>query len=283
MTKTFDPNNYKQTTRDQWQQAAEAWSDYGPLLRRWLGPATEQMLDMAGVSAGSRVLDVAAGAGDQSLQAAERVGPRGHVVATDIAPRILECAAENARLAGLALETRVLDGENLDVPAGTFDAVVSRVGLIFFPDQQASLLSMKRALKPGGRLGAIVYSTAEANRFFSLPVSIIRRRAKLLAPLPAQPGPFSLGSPEVLENTLTQAGFQDVEIRRVSAPLCMPSAAACLEFEQQSFGALHQMLSGLSESERGDAWAEILAGLSEFERDGAFEGPCELLVVAAHS
>ena len=74
-TAAFDPIKYKQNgSLEQWQTAAEAWNDYNGLLRRWLGPATELMLDMAGVQPGSRVLDVAAGAGDQSLQAAERVG-----------------------------------------------------------------------------------------------------------------------------------------------------------------------------------------------------------------
>jgi SAM-dependent methyltransferase len=275
---TFDPVRYKDTTREQWQTAADAWSDHGPLLRRWLGPATELMLDMTHVREGTRVLDVAAGAGDQSLQAAERVGGSGYVLATDIAPRILERARENARAAGLALETRVMDGENMDVPAETFDAVICRVGLIYFPDQQRALEGMRRALRPGGRIGAIVYSTPEKNAFFSTPVGIIRRRAGLSAPLPGQPGPFSLGAPGVLARALEQAGFRDVEVRTVPAPLRMASAAACVRFERESFGALHQMLAGLDEAGRAEAWAEIEASLRQFEHDGTFEGPCELLL-----
>ena len=113
----FDPTKYKQTTHDQWQAAATAWNEWGPFLRRWLGPATEFMLDKCGVKAGSRVLDVAAGAGDQTLQVAERVGPNGRVLATDIASNILSFALENARIAGhTQVETQVLDGEQLDVP-----------------------------------------------------------------------------------------------------------------------------------------------------------------------
>ncbi len=276
----FDAAKYKETTFQQWQAAAEAWSDAGPLLRRWLGPATELMLDMAGVRSGSRVLDVAAGAGDQSLQAAERVGPRGHVLATDIAPRLLELAERNARTAGLTLATSVQDGERLDVPAASFDAVISRVGLIYFPDQARALAAMQRALKPGGRIGAIVYASAEQNPFFSIPVAIIRRRAKLPAPLPGQPGPFSLGAPGVLEAALTRAGFRDVEVRSVAAPLRTTSAAACVRFERESFGALHQMLSGLDASAREAAWQEITESLAQFEHEGGFSGPCELLVAA---
>ena len=277
----FDPNQYKRTTLDQWQAAAQAWSDFGPLLRRWLGPATELMLDMTRVREGSRVLDVAAGAGDQSLQAAERVGRSGSVLATDIAPRILELAAQNARAAGLRVETRAMDGEALDVPDGTFDAVISRVGLIYFPDRQRALTGMARALAPGGRVGAIVYSTADKNPFFSIPVGIIRRRANLAPPAPGQPGPFSLGSPGVLEQELSTAGFVDVEVRAVDAPLRTTSAAECVRFERESFGALHQMLSGLDASGRAAAWEEIEQSLRVFERDGTFEGPCQLLVAAA--
>src|SRR6478609_3829846 len=114
MSASFDPIGYKKATREQWQAAAGAWNKWGPLLRRWLGPATETMLDLAHVGAGGRVLDVAAGAGDQTLQAAERVGASGSVLATDIAANLLDFAQENARRAGFAnVETAVLDGEAL--------------------------------------------------------------------------------------------------------------------------------------------------------------------------
>ncbi|MGN2391142.1 class I SAM-dependent methyltransferase [Pelomicrobium sp. G1] len=276
---TFDAAKYKETTREQWQAAAKAWNDWGPFLRAWLGPTTEIMLDMARIGPGSRVLDVAAGAGDQTLQVAERIGPQGHVLATDIAPNILAFAAQNARNAGYAnVTTAVMDGENLDVPEGTFDAVISRVGLIYFPDQQKALAGMRRALKPGGRIAAIVYSTAENNKFFSIPVSIIRRRANLPPPEPGQPGPFSLGNPGVLEEAFRTAGFRDVESRLVQAPVKLRSAAECVRFEKESFGALHQMLAGLDEAGREAAWAQIEQELEAFEGPSGFAGPCELVL-----
>lgn len=279
-TPTFDPVKYKETTRQQWQATAEPWHRWGPTLERWLGPATELMLDLAGVKLASRVLDVAAGAGEQTLQAARRVGPSGSVLATDISAKILEFAAADARAAGLEnVSTRVLDGENLfELEEASFDAVISRVGLIYFPDQQRALEGMRHALRPGGRVAAIVYSTPEMNRFFSIPVSIIRRRAQLPPPLPGQPGPFSLGQPGVLEDAFRRTGFRDVEARVVSAPLRMPSSAECVRFERESFGALHQMLSGLSEPEREEAWAEIEQELRQYEGPEGFAGPCELIV-----
>jgi SAM-dependent methyltransferase len=272
-TVQFDPDAYKRGTRQQWENAAAAWHRWGPQLETWLGPATELMLDLAQVGSGSHVLDVAA---------ARRAGPKGAVLATDISPAILEFAADEARRAGLAnVATREMDGENIEVQPDSFDAVISRVGLIYFPDQQAALKGMRNALRKGGRVGAIVYSTPDRNRFFSIPVSIIRRRANLPPPLPGQPGPFSLGAPGVLQQAFEQAGFRDIDVRVVEAPLHFASASECVRFEQESFGALHQMLSGLDEAGREAAWVEIRAELAQFEGPTGFTGPCELLVVVA--
>ena len=280
-TAEFDPGAYKRTTTDQWQAAAEPWHRWGPTLEAWLGEATETMLDMAGVVPGSRVLDVAAGAGGQTLAAARRCGPEGRVLATDISSNILAFAGQSARDAGLHnVETRVVDGEQLDVEPGAFDAVISRVGFIYFPDQRAAFVGMRRALRPGGRLAGIVYSTPEANGFFSIPVSIIRRRAQLPPPAPGQPGPFSLGAPGVIEAALERAGFTGIEVRRVDAPVLLSSTTEFVRFARESFGALHQMLAGLSEPEREEAWSEIVRELSRYETASGFEGPCELLVVA---
>jgi SAM-dependent methyltransferase len=277
----FDPDTYKRSTREQWQTAAEPWHRWGPTLEDWLSEATEAMLDMAEVRAGGRVLDVAAGAGGQTLSAARRVGPQGTVLATDISETILAFAEQTAREAGLTnVTTQVMDGESLDVPGGSFDAVISRVGFIYFPDQHAAFVGMRDALKAGGRLAGIVYSTPEANRFFSIPISIIRRRAELPPPEPGQPGPFSLGSPGVIEAAYKRAGLADIEVRQISAPLRMESAAEYMRFARESFGALHQMLAGLSESEREDAWREIERELAQFESANGFEGPCELIIAA---
>lgn len=279
---TFDAVKYKETTRQQWETAAEAWHRWGPTLSQWLGPATEIMLDMAGIGPGSRVLDVAAGAGQQTMVAARRVGMSGHVLATDISSNILEYCAADARLAGLTnVQTRVMDGENLDLADDSFDAVISRVGLIYFPDRHKALTGMRRVLKPHGKVAAIVYSTGEKNEFFSIPVKVIRRRAQLPPPLPGQPGPFSLGNPGILEAVYERAGFRNIQVQVVSSPLLMPSAAECVRFEKESFGALHQMMSGLRDKERDSVWAEIEQELRRFEGPGGFEGPCEMIVGVA--
>ena len=127
----------------------------------------------------------------------------------------------------------------------------------------------------------MTYSTAATNGFFSLPVSIIRDRAELPPPAAGQPGPFSLAEPAVLEHDLTEAGFRDVVVEIVDAPVRLPSAADCVRFERESFGALHQMMATLSTDEQDDVWNEIEAALSQYETADGFVGPCQLIVAGA--
>jgi ubiquinone/menaquinone biosynthesis C-methylase UbiE len=282
VAQNFDPIAFKESTRQQWQNAAAAWYRWTPTLQNWLGPVTETMLELADLKPGGRVLDLAAGAGEPSLSAAQRVGPSGHVLATDISSNILEFAAQTARERGLTnFETRVMDGEKPDQPDASFDAVLSRLGLIYFPDRSGALQAARRVLRGGGRVVLASFSTPDRNRFFSIPISIIRRRANLPAPAPGLPGPFSLGAPGVMEAALKDAGFDDVQIRNVEPLLKVASAAECARFERESFGALQQMLAGLPSAEQAAAWDEIEQELRVFERNGAFEAPSELVVGAA--
>jgi SAM-dependent methyltransferase len=282
MSTTFDPTTFKSTTRAQWEAAAPAWHEWGPAIEGWLGAATETMLDDARLTTGSRVLDVAAGAGGQTLAAARRVGPSGHVLATDISPTILEFAAAEAARAGLRnVETLEADGEDLSaVPDESHDAAISRVGLIYFPDQHGALTEMCRKLRTGGRVSSVVYYTADRNGFFAIPVGIIRRIAGLPAPAAGLPGPFSLGTSGVAERAYEAAGLVDVTVTAVPSPVRLSSAAECVRFEQESFGALHQMLTAVDADGRAAAWREIEEALTRFEGPDGFVGPCEMLVVS---
>jgi SAM-dependent methyltransferase len=236
------------------------------------------MLDLAGVGEGAAVVDIAAGAGGQTIAAARRVGESGRVLATDISPNILAFAAGEARAAGLVnVHTHVVDAEQLDVEPASFDAAISRLGLMYFPDKLGSLTAVRGVLRAGGRFGAIVFAEAEANGFFSVPIAIVRRRAQLPPPPPGAPGPFSATG---IGELLAEAGFRDVRVERLEAPVQLPSAADCVRFERESFGALHQMLAGLGAGEQEEAWAEIGDALAQFEGPSGFRAPCTLLVAA---
>ena len=276
----FNAARFKESTREQWELAAEAWHRWGPLLERWCGEHTATMLDMAFVQPGHRLIDIAAGSGGQTLAAAHRVGPQGYVLATDLSPAILEYAQQNARREGLTnVKTRVLDGERLhELPADSFESAISRFGVMYFPDIQTALHGIRHILKTGGKFAAMVFTTAEKNPFFSIPISIIRRRAKLPTSPPGQPGPFSVGGPGVLDGMLLDAGFKQVESRAFSMPLKMKSANECVRFEQESFGALHEMMKSMTEAERQDTWVEVEDALRRFESSAGFEAPAEILI-----
>jgi SAM-dependent methyltransferase len=280
----FDAAAYKSTTKSQWDTVAAAWDEWDATLTGWLSAATTRMLDLAGVGTGAAVLDVAAGAGGQALDAARRVGPSGRVLLTDISPAILRYAQRRAAAAGLTNVAAVeCDGEDLDVEPAHFDAVICRLGAIYFPDRAAFYAGARRALGPGGRIGLIVYGPADRNGFFSVPIGIIRAAAELPPPAPAGPGPFSLADDGVLATELAAAGFTEIVVEPVDAPLLLSSAAECLRFAQESFGALHQMLSGLPQARRAQVWDEVGRALRQFETADGFVGPCQLLVAAARA
>jgi SAM-dependent methyltransferase len=275
----FDATAFKKTTHTQWNAVATRWNAWGPLLDSWLGPASEILLDMAHVTSGGRVLHVAGGSGQEALQSARRVGPSGYVETTDISEALTLLATANFEAAGVRnAVARVADGEELTVTGHPFDAVLSRVGLIYFPDQLGAVKRQAAALRLGGYVGAIVYATAEECRFFSDPVGVIRRHAGLPPPAPGQPGPFSLGGPGRIEELFDAAGLTDVQVCKVNAPVVLPSALECLRFEQESFGALHQMLGQLDVAAKARAWDEVGEKLSAFEAGGQFEGPCKMIV-----
>jgi len=131
-------------------EAAAGWQRSGVARARILAPLTERMLDLAGVDIGHRVLDVAAGTGEQTLLAAQRVGPTGAVLATDIAARMLALAEEAVARVGLEnVETRVLDARDLNLEPESFDAAIARLALMLVPERARVMAGIHQALKPG--------------------------------------------------------------------------------------------------------------------------------------
>lgn len=274
---------FKAVARTQWDQAAAGWSDHSADIHAWLARGTDAMLDMAGIGIGSRVLDVAAGAGDQTLTIAERVGPQGRVLATDLSPAILTLAQANADRARFTnVHTQVADGEDLPVPAAGFDAVVCRLGLMLFPNPLRGLQQMLRALRPGGGICTMVFSRPERNPCITTMVSSALAHASLPARDPYSPGGLlSLGRPGHIDALFTEAGLQDVATTTIDAPFVMPSVAHYLQFVRSSASPIHQILAGLDEAATNAAWAEMAERLSVFTTPSGWAGPNELLLTAA--
>lgn len=275
-----DPQTFKAAMRAQWNQSAAGWNAHTPQIRDWLRPATEAMLDMAGIAPGMQVLDVAAGAGDQTLDLARRVGLQGHVLATDLSPAILALAQENARRAKLPqVSTLAADGEDLPLEPGRFDAAVSRLGLMFLPDPLQGLRELHRVLRPGAGLCTVVFSRPEKNPCLGILMSTALRHAGLPPRDPYQPGTLmSLGRPGLADELFRQAGFRDVASTTLAAPFHLPSVQHYLAFIRSSASPIQQILGKLDDAAAQAAWNEMEERLGQFSTATGWVGPNELLL-----
>ena len=266
----------------EWREVAEAWRQMRAQDRGVFTAATERMLDLVGVGAGDRVLDVAAGTGEQTLAAARRVGPAGSVLATDISASMLAVAADVLRQEGWSnVETLVADAQRLDLPPDSFDAAISRFGVMLIPAHQEALAAIRRALKPGGKLAAMVWSTAERNPFFALPLGILQARGLLPPSEPGQPepGPFALGTLDALANVLRQVGFRDVAIEPVALRWRFRSVAATLDYYRLNVAALpRETRDRLAGAVGEHVFAEIEQALDRFRGPNGVEVPSEALI-----
>ncbi len=271
----------KAQLRTVWESAAPGWAKWESVLAAGLVDVTDAMLDAAAVGAGMRVLDLACGAGSQSLRAAARVGAHGRVVASDISATMLARVREAAERDGLGnIETLECAAEDLPAPPDPFDAAICRFGLMLFVAPAAALKAVRRALKPGARFAALVFTTPAANPFMAEPMRILLRHAGKQPPAPGQPGIFALGGPGVFESLLADSGFRGVETRVVDATIPLASAAQALEMMQEAFGVYRAVVADLSEREREAAWAEVGACLKRFETGAGFQFTPEFLLGA---
>jgi SAM-dependent methyltransferase len=263
-----------------WDAAAAGWHRQAPVIRDWLRLPTLALLDMAGVGPGQYVLDIAAGAGDQTLDLAQRVGPTGRVLATDISPAILDFAARSARAAGHAnVATHVADAQDLRLPESAFDAAICRLGLMFLPDPLKGLTVIRRTLQPGARFAAMVFAAPDLNPCLSILMRTALRHAGLPPQDPFQPGSLtSLGRPGHLHYLFAEAGFHAVTTTTLDAPFRLPRAADYLAFVRDAAGPLLQILASLSPTAREAAWADIATQFETFQTDQGWVGPNTVLL-----
>lgn len=278
----MDTAAFKQKTRAQWDSAAAGWDRHGPEIRVWLRVPTDAMLEMAGIAAGQTVLDVAAGAGDQTLDIAARVGADGRVVATDISEGILTHALHNAARAGHAnVRTHRADAEDLGLDDASFDAALCRLGLMFLPNPLAGLKEIHRVLKPGGWFCSMVFAGPQMNPCLGILMSTALRHAGLAPRDPFQPGGLvSLGRPGLMDDLMQRAGFRSVATTRMEVPFRLPATADYLSFIRDSAGPILQILAPLDEVGRAAAWADISAQLDVYQTADGWIGPNTLLLTA---
>ncbi|MGA7669253.1 MAG: class I SAM-dependent methyltransferase [Nitrolancea sp.] len=278
----FDPVAYKEAQHSQWNNDASGWDRWGATIDRWFSDVTRSMFDFAGVHPGCRVLDIASGAGEPALSAAESVGPNGYVLATDLSEAMVEHVRRRVAERGLTnVEVRQMDGEQLPLSADEFDVVLCRVGLMLFPNPNRALSEWRRVLRRGGRVVAVVFTEPERNAWGSVPMRIIRERARVPPPRQGQPGIFSLSGEEQLRERMREAGYRSVDTRVESNPLRMQSSKEFGQFAREAFGGFNSVMMHLSKEERDAVWNDVALAMKQFEDGEGFSAPSEVLIACA--
>ncbi len=265
--------------RTTWEAAAPGWAKWEHAFATSFSEATDVLFDRAGIRRGMRVLDIACGAGSQTIQAAKRVGSKGKVVATDISATMLEHVRQSAARAGVEnIETVECTADELPGTLPPFDAAICRMGLMLFPSPPKALDAVRRVLNPDARFAALVFTTPANSPFLALPMAILLRHAGKSAPPPGAPGIFALGGDGILERLMKDHGFTGVETKTVRVPFALPSARDALHLLQEAAGAYRAVVAELDEEARSKAWDEVGQCLKLFESGGGFRTELEVIV-----
>lgn len=269
-----------EAARVQWEAAAEGWDAYSSWLRGWLSAPTQTMFEMAGVAPGHTVLDVAAGAGDQTLMLAERVGVHGRILATDLSVGLVKRLRANADRAGLSMvEAREMDAQMPLAEANVFDAAICRLGLMLMPEPFRCLSAVLAALKPGGRFSALVFAGPEENPCIRTLMATASRHAGLPLRDPFAPGGLlSLGGPGHLGRMFQSAGFCEVSTFRIEAPFRLPSVDDYIAFIRSAAAPVMAILSRLAAEAQEAAWKDLRNQLTVFDCPTGWVGENTLLL-----
>ena len=213
--KAIDPGEFRSAQRQSWNSAAQGWRKWSELIDSSASGVSERLVDLAGVQPTSRVLDVAAGYGEPSLTAARRAA-QGQVVATDISAEMIAFGRERARAAGVEnIEFVESDASSLDFEADSFDAALSRFGIIFDPDGEGAAARVRGFLKPGARMAIASWGTPEQVPFLAVPMRTAMQKLDVPPPPPGTPGPLSRPTPDALGGLLEGGGFSDVQVEQI--------------------------------------------------------------------
>ena len=262
-----DDSKIKSQLKAAWDDSAEGWKRWWPTFERAAQTVNDRLVELAGVRAGQRILDIATGSGEPALTAARAVGQSGRVVAVDMSPGMLAIARERLDAAGLAnVELVESDAESLRLEAHSFDAALCRWGLMFMPDLDGVVRGLHRALKPGGRFATAVWSVADKVPMCGLARDAIRRITGIVPP-PNAPDPTRLADPSILEHALLAAGFHDVTIERLIVTFEFPSPDAFADFRGQ-IGGTRATLSKLPAEVARNVREAVVAAAREYAAAG---------------
>jgi SAM-dependent methyltransferase len=265
-TTQIDAGEFRSRQRQDWNTASQGWRDWSELIDASTAPVSKRLVELAGIKAGDRVLDVAAGYGEPSLTAAKVVGPDGSVVATDISPGMLAFGRERAAAAGMEnIEFVESDASSLDFPAKSFDSAVSRWGIIFEPDGEGTAGRVRGFLKPGAKMAISSWGPPERSPMVAVPMMTVMQRLNVPPPPPGTPGPLSRPTPEAIGGLLEGGGFSDVEVEELNAEFEWDSPEEFARFTKAIVAPIRAMLEQHPPEVHEETWAAVAEAAASHE------------------
>jgi SAM-dependent methyltransferase len=279
----IDPGEFRQGQRRDWNTASRGWRDWNDLIDGSTRAVSQRMVEMAAIGEGDRVLDVAAGYGEPSLTAARVVGPDGSVVATDISSGMLDYGRERAAAAGLEnIEFIESDAASLDFPAESFDAALSRWGIIFDPDGEGAASKVRGFLKPDARMAISSWGPPDRVPFLAVPMMTAMKRLGVSPPPPGTPGPLSRPTPEAIGGLLEGGGFSGVEVEELEVEFEFDSAEDFSRFVKEIAPPVSNLLKPHPAEVQEETWAAIAEAAGKYADDGVVR-MTNLVLIAAGS
>ena len=269
-------------TLREWRQSAFYWQKHANTIRIMFGPITEALIEGAEIIEGDTVLDVACGAGEPSLTIADRVGPGGSVNCTDPIPEMVAATQSEAQRRGLTnVAFRQCMADSLPFESASFDAVVCRLGVMFFPDPLAGLREMVRVTKHDSVIALAVWAKSELNPFSYLITDVVARYIDTApAADPNAPGAFRFAEPGSLARILAEAGASNIQERVLKFDIAAPiSREQFWEMRSETSGTLREKLAALPPRRAGLLAQEAKEAVREFFQNNLMSIPAQMIIV----
>jgi SAM-dependent methyltransferase len=271
----MDPALQRRVQRYGWDKASLFYETF---WIKQLASAQEQLLSVASLNPGDKILDVACGTGLVSFRASEIVGKDGFVVGTDISEKMVEnCQRRtNEKNRGNLFFAR-MDAEELSLDRGLFDKALCALGLMYMPEPIRALQEMRRQLKPGGSSSVLVWGRRDRCGWSALFEIVEKRVASDVCPMF-----FNLGNPGMLPITFENAGYEKVTVKTITASLSFesPDDACGAAF---AGGPVALVYHKFSDQIKSEVHHEYLESISTFKKNGGYEIPGEFVIGKAYN
>ncbi|HLA09525.1 MAG TPA: methyltransferase domain-containing protein [Pyrinomonadaceae bacterium] len=265
----------------EWRDSAQFWQKHAQTIRNMFAPLTVALIEEAGITEGDRVLDVAAGPGEPSLTITEVVGPSGLVTCTDAVPDMVAAAKREAERRHVTnIEFKRCDATSLPFTDQQFDASVSRLGVMFFPDPVLGMCEMLRVTKAGGHVALVVWAGSELNPFSYIVTNIVSEYIDEPPAPPSAAGAFRYAEPGTLAAHLKLAGAGTVRERPMS--FNMRAAISPAEFwtmRSETSGTLREKLMKLDDQKRHEIGAKVQEAVREYFPNNQMSFPAQMIIV----